>query len=146
MRRQLRILQGSGRTLLGNGKDSEHVKAQKKKIHEIFFREQLFSQMGMQKSQTPESCGAGIGAKLRNVDAKGCSHQDQHNATFAVTEKPKLPVQSPREQGDLTGLSLRIESVFGKTPLVETIEGCQLAGLKSLEVAFCLGNTTPLRV
>ncbi len=94
----------------------------------------------MQKTQTPESGSARLGTKFGDIDTKGRTHQHQHNPALAVTENGQLPIGGAGKQGNLAGLGLRIETVLGKTALVETVEGRQLADLESLEIAFCLGN------
>lgn len=91
----------------------------------------------------PLGKSAAIARKFRNEDAAGAADNDQAHTAAPVNEQADLASKGARKQRKLPCLVNAVDLGGRKTAVEQPVEGCELAWLEPLEIAFWFGNEKP---
>ena len=124
-----------------NSKDAHGIKAQKKKIHQIFMRKPFRSKMRMKKTRTAQAARAGSGMrKSRDEYGRGIPYDNHAHPSLPVYGEPYLTGNQPGQRRKLSRLFRAVPALRRIAALPQPDECLQLAALQAGGIAFNPGS------
>ena len=137
----MRALEHDGLTPVIHGEHAYGIKAQKKKVHEVFTGKPLGNQMRMHETETAKAARSRTYMrKLGDEDGGGIPDDDHVHPALSVERETDLPRKQTGQSRQLSRLFGAVAPLRRVATLSQSVESLQLAGFQTGGVAFDPGG------